>query len=154
MLNHGLNISRAIVLAILLLSGDTKASDRDAVNSRIAEVIAKVRAGNTVDDRAAAAEPLCELTRGHNNARKVDPATVQEIISLLDIPEDSVRNWVACALGNIGPPAKAAIPKLQKLLREVDCLSVDKSSADTIIWALKRMGATLPPLPCLAPRRK
>jgi hypothetical protein len=153
MLNLRSSISLTIVLAILLYSGGTKASDRDAVNSRIAEAIAKVRTGTTVNDRAAAAEPLCELTRGRNNARKVDSATITEIISLLDIPEDSVHNWVACALGNIGPPAKAAIPKLQKLLPEVDCLAVDKSSADTIIWALKKMGAKLPTLACLAPRK-
>lgn len=40
---------------------------------------------------------------------------------LLDIPDDSVREGVAAALGNVGRRADVAIPKLKELLPELDC---------------------------------
>ena len=43
---------------------------------------------------------------------------VPALIEALDDPEASVRFPVTVALGEIGPPAKAAVPKLKKMMDE------------------------------------
>ncbi len=75
----------------------------------------------------------------------IDDKTMADLISLLDIPDDSVRLWAATSLGNLGSRAKAAIPELLKLLPESDCLIGAVTSAVSIRTALKKMGVT--PLP-------
>lgn len=84
------------------------------------------------------------------NPNAVPGQTVTDLISLLDIPDDSVRYWVARSLGNLGPRAKAAIPQLQRLLAEVDCIQGTKTSASGIRFALTQMGVTTPPPVCEA----
>jgi len=69
------------------------------------------------------------------------------MVSLLETEEDSVRAWVAASLGHLGLRAKVAVPKLLKLLPEVDCLRGSLTSAPFIRVALKRMGKTPPPPP-------
>src|SRR5207237_3820411 len=82
---------------------------------QLSETMAKVRNGKTSNSRTDAAEHLQTLTR-RINPHKVDETTLTEIISLLDTQEDSVRAWVAASLGNLGPRAKVAAPRLLKLL--------------------------------------
>jgi hypothetical protein len=60
--------------------------------------------------RTNAAEDLAGLTRDID-PQQVDGATLSDVIALLDSDEDSVRFWVAGSLGNLGPRAKAAVPK-------------------------------------------
>jgi len=71
--------------------------------------------------------------------------TVADLVSLLDLPVG--RYWVAVSLGNLGTRAKTAIPKLQQILAEEDCLQVSKSAAECIRFALTQMGVTPPPPP-------
>jgi HEAT repeat protein len=94
--------------------------------------------------RTEAAEHLAELTRGIN-PKSVDDKTVADMVSLLDAPDDSVRAWVAAALGHLGRRAKVAVPKLLALLPEADCLQGDLTSAASIRPALSRMGVKPPP---------
>lgn len=108
------------------------------------ETIRKVRAGKTVDVRTDAARHLADLTR-RVNPKKVDDKTVADIVSLLNIPDDSVRYWVATALGSLGPRAKIAVPKLEELLPKADCLNGAITSASAIRYALIRMGVKPPP---------
>ena len=84
------------------------------------------------------------------NPKAVPDQTVADLISLLDIPDDSVRYWVATSLGNLGPRAKAAIPQLERLLAEVDCVKGSKTLASGIRFALTQMGVTTPPPVCEA----
>ena len=113
---------------------------------KLSETMAKIRQGKTVTYRTEAAQHLATLTHGAD-PNEVDDSTLTEMVSLLDTPEDSVRAWVAAALGLLGPRAKMAIPRLLKLLAEVDCLQGDLTSAASIRPALERMGATPPPPP-------
>jgi len=113
---------------------------------QITETMAKVRNGKTSTIRTDAAEHLAELTRGID-PNKVDDATLTELEYLLDTSEDSVRYWVAATLGNLGPRAKVAVPKLLKLLAEVDCARGSLTSAPAIRSALERIGVTPPPPP-------
>lgn len=110
------------------------------------ETIANVRSAKTVDARTEAAEHLAALTR-KMKSEDVTEGLVSDITSLLDSPDDSVRYWVATALGNIGPAAKAAIPKLERMLPTADCINGAITSASGIRYALIRMGVKPPPPP-------
>ena len=119
---------------------------RKHLKRQLSETMAKVRSAQTSTSRTDAAEHLATLTRGIN-PYKVDDITLAEMVSLLETEEDSVRAWVAAALGHLGPRAKAAVPKLLELLPEVDCLRGSLTSASFIRVALKRMGERRPPPP-------
>lgn len=115
---------------------------------QLRETIAKVqRMSGPSMARSNAAEHLSDLTE-KIDPKRVDDKTLRDLVSLLDTSDDSVRAWVASSLGNLGPRAKPAVPKLLEVLREVDCLQVELSSAAAIRPALKRIGVTPPPRRC------
>ena len=128
------------------VAGTAQASGGPARMEQIKATIAKVRSDKTVDARAEAAEHLASLTKkiGSNEATAT---LVTDITSLLDSPDDSVRYWVATALGNIGPAAKAAVPKLEEMLPKADCINGAITSASGIRYALIKMGVKPPPPP-------
>ena len=114
---------------------------------QIKETMAKVRSDKTVEARTEAAERLASLTQ-KITTKEVTEALVTDITSLLDSPDDSVRYWVATALGNLGPTAKAAVPKLQEMLPRADCINGAITSASGIRYALIKMGIKPPPPKC------
>jgi hypothetical protein len=120
-------------------------SDFNRRSPEVTQAIAKVREGATLEKRADAAEHVADLTSGIVGAW-VDDKALADLVSLLDTPEDPVRFWVAVTLGNLGYRAKTAIPKLQGLLPEADCLQEDLTVADAIRYALAQMRA-VPPSP-------
>jgi hypothetical protein len=117
------------------------------LTEQITQTIAKVGTGESSTARTEAAEHLADLTR-QVHAKSVDDKTIADLTSLLNTSDDSVRYWVARCLGNLGLRARAAIPELQKLLTEVDCLQGSKTSASGIRFALSQMDITPPPLRC------
>lgn len=131
---------------IAILAGAAHARDNGKHMKQLTETIAQVRMAKTIDARTDAAEHLANLTK-KIDPKEVDDKTLADLVSLLDTSDDSVRFWVAASLGNLGPRARAAVPKLLKILREVDCLNVELSSAPAIRVALKRIGVTPPPPP-------
>ena len=135
-----------LIALSLQLCAQTYSQPREQLKSQLSKTMAKVRNGGTVTSRTNAAERLAMLTRGID-PQKVDDRTLAEMVSLLDTKEDSVRAWVAAALGNLGRRAKVAVPRLLKLLPEVDCLRGELTSAPFIRVALKRIGETPPPRP-------
>jgi hypothetical protein len=139
--------------ATMLLLWNADAARSTTRMDQIKETIMRVRTGGTVDARTDAAEHLAQLAR-KADPKVVDDETINEMISLLDSPDDSVRAWVAAALGYLGPRAKSAIPKLLSILPLSDCLTVSLSSAPAIRLAITRMGETPPPPPnCGGSRR-
>jgi len=149
MVENGSKLWFAVIASacFFLLSVTLYAKGDHTSTKQLTETIEKVRTGATPAARTEAAEHLAELTRGiHPN--KVDDTTLEALVSLLDTSEDSVRYWVARCLGNLGPRARIAIPKLQKILAEVDCIQGSKTSASGIRFALAQMGVTPPPPNC------
>lgn len=114
--------------------------------NQINETLTKIRSEGTVNSRTEAAEQLASLTRKVSH-KEVSEALVTEIASLLDSPDDSVRFWVATALGNLGPLAKPAAPKLEKMLPSADCINGAITSASGIRYALIKMDIKPPPPP-------
>jgi hypothetical protein len=118
----------------------------DVFKRQITETISKVRTGATPEIRADAAEHLADLTSGTSDW--VADIPIADMVSLVDTQEDPVRFWVAVTLGNLGYGARSAIPKLQALLPQADCLWGDLTVADAIRYALARMHAAVPPPTC------
>lgn len=136
----------ALYVVFLAVAATAQATGAPANLAQVKEAIAKVRSGRSVDARTAAAEHLASLM-WKISSKDVTEAFVAEITSLLDSPDDSVRYWVATALGNLGPRAKAAIPKLKEMLPKADCINGAITSASGIRYALIRMGVRPPPRP-------
>jgi hypothetical protein len=139
---------RSLVVSMLLFltSNMVYAATDPALNAKLEEAVAKVRSGDSRTTRTEAAEHLAELTH-RVRPNSVDDKTIADMVSLLDIPDDSVRGWTAAALGHLGRRAKVAAPKLLALLAEVDCLEGDLTSAASIRPALERMGVKPPAQP-------
>jgi hypothetical protein len=135
------------VALALPLPGVTRAQAKPDINQQLQRAIARVRKAKTITAKSDAAERLVTLI-DDRDCSDVTDQTIQSLISLLDMPEDSVRTWVAAALGQIGPRAKAAVPKLLSILADIECKDLDFSSEATIPIALKRMGVTPPPRNC------
>lgn len=144
------NAHRIAILCVafaFLQPGIAKAKARPDINQELQSTMAKVRKAKTTTARSDAAEHLVALI-DDRDCSDVTDQTIQSLISLLDMPDDIVRTWVAAVLGQIGPRAKGAVPKLLTILAEVECENLDFSSAATIPIALGKMGVTPPPLNC------
>ena len=136
-----------VLFALSAVAGIAQAGGVPALTTQIKETMAKARTDKTVDARTEAAEHLASLTR-KISSKEVTEALVTDITSLLDSPDDSVRYWVATALGNLGPAAKAAVPKLEEMLPKADCINGAITSASGIRYALIKMGVKPPPSKC------
>lgn len=131
-------------LLVLLFPLVGRANTKEDINKQLLDAITTIRKAKTPAARYKAAQGLGAITY-EKDCSSVDDKTIQALISLLDIEDDGVRMWVASDLGDIGPRAKAAVPKLISILSVSDSMTWDHSSAATIPIALKRMGVD-PPL--------
>ena len=122
------------------------AAGKATLKEQFGQEMKQVREGSTSRIRNQAAEDLA-LMAGKMKPDEIDDRAVTDLISLLDLQEDSMRYWIARTLGNLGPRAKPAIPKLLGLLPEADCLEGSKTSASGIRFALVQLGETPPPRP-------
>lgn len=144
MTTMGALVGLAALLAVL--AGHAPARKDVGTTKQLEAAIVRVRSAKTVDARTDAAERVANLTR-RIRPNTVSDKVVGELVSLLDSPDDSVRFWVATALGNLGLRAKVAIPKLRELLPKADCLNGAITSASAIRYALIKMGVKPPPPP-------
>jgi hypothetical protein len=103
-----------------------------------------VRAGHTETDGTFAADRLYELVR-EMKQEEIDDSSISSLIALLEPREDGVRNAVAACLRDIGPRARAAVPRLLQILSEVECLNVSVTSEEMVRQALERLGEPPPP---------
>jgi hypothetical protein len=141
-------LSAAIVMSSLKVGAQpSNAEAQPSLKDEVYLTVSLVQIGKTSNERSIAAQLLCELTRG-NASRQVDDPSLDSIIALLDSDDDSVRYWVALCLGNFGPRAKAATPKLLKIVDQTDCVKASKTSASAARVTLKRIGAEVPSSKC------
>jgi len=146
--NTGLWLTMVALVSSCALLAQAPAKVNRASIKDIPATITRIRdSSKTQTERTDAAERLSKLTR-RSNANTVDDATLRDIISLLDSDEDGVRAWVAASLGNLGPRAKAAVPKLLAILPDADCLTGSLTSAPAIRSALIKIGVTPPATKC------
>ena len=137
------------VTCLMLMTGRANGTDNATLLKQIQETIGKVRtmSGPSMA-RTNEAEHLSKLTR-RIDPKGIDDKTLENLISLLDTSDDSVRRWVAGALGFLGPRARTAVPALLKVMHETDCLELkEMTSAGAARVALKRIGVTPPPPDC------
>jgi hypothetical protein len=150
MISRRYRVLLAIICTALAIARAATANtepDRALMNDLI-QTIAKVRTGESATVRTDAAERLSRLAK-RMKPQDVDDKTLSDLVSLLDTHEDSVRAWVAASLGNLGPRAKVAAPRLLEILAQVECIPVvgGLTSEGAIRLALKRMGVKVPPPP-------
>jgi HEAT repeat protein len=138
--------TRALFLSLLIGTAiaSTAGATKPEINKQLHSAILRVRHAKTANAKYDAVTHIAMITEDIDSSR-VSDVTISELISLLDEPEDFVRMWVAVSLGDIGPRASASVPKLLKILDEVECEIRDQSSEATIPIALKRMNVTPPP---------
>ena len=123
------------------------AEDNDGLVMKIRENIASIRVlpiGSS--DQQSAAAHLALLSK-QVDPQTVDDQTFSEMVSLLDVHDDTVRAWAATSLGNLGQRAKPAIPKLLRLLSQAEPSAGSLTLADVIRYQLKRLGVNPSPSP-------
>jgi len=84
------------------------------------------------------AQELSQWVSRHPN--DVSATDIDLLANLLSDDEDSVRLWIAGALGQLGDKAKNAVPQLQKALQERPCENTPATSAGALRLALSRIG--------------
>lgn len=140
----------ACVSCLAPLTAMADGADDARILRELRETISKVRTmSGPSRERGDAAAHLAQLTE-KIDPKKVDDNTLADLVSLLDTSDDSVRMWVAGALGHLGPRAKVAVPALMTFIRESGCPEVVAGviPADAARVALKRIGVTPPPRDC------
>lgn len=155
-----LGLKPLAALACTLFMATTTCAAHSGSNAKllrqIQETIAKIQAmkGPPSMARTNEAEHLSDLTE-KINPEKVDNRTLNKLICLLDnAPDDSVRLWVAAAIGNLGPRARPAVPALLRDIQENDCIPLaEMTSAGAARVALKRIGVMPPPRNCAGKRK-
>jgi HEAT repeat protein len=142
----------ALLTTMLLFSTKSEAQavkldPQSIIKQEVDETVTLVRIGQSSNERYIAAMLLCDITYG-DASKLVDDESLRSIIALLDNSDDAVRYWVALCLGNFGPRAKPAVPKLLSILDQTDCVKAALTAASAIRVALKKIGADVPPSKC------
>jgi HEAT repeat protein len=109
-------------------------------DSLVAIETSAIKSEPSVNARTEDARKLADQIR--RNGLVVSDADIKLLADMLSDRDDSVRYWIAMALGYIGPRAQQAVPALEKALREIQCVHASKTSADAIRLALTKIGAT------------
>ena len=141
---HRSRTLQAAAIGFLFGSACIQALSRPVDLNQFEKTVRLIRSGQTIDARTNAAEHLATLVKKGRNGG-FSETEVTQIISLLDSSDDSVRYWIAIAIGHIGPSGKRAIPKLLAMLPEAEKTNGTITSADGIRFALIKMGVKPPP---------
>lgn len=140
-------IKVVFTIVLLITAQEAHALPERWLNAKLEEAIQVARTDPPeAPEKMEALKRIAWLTHGVQPLL-VSDQTIYDMMSLLDIPDDEVRLYIAGALGNLGPRARIAVPKLLAVLAEVKCLRGSLTSTATIRPALEKMGATLPPYP-------
>lgn len=114
----------AVVVNALIAEGPKKGEPRDVLRMREAavrclgafgaEARGSVAALAGLLDKTSSSTPNSELIMA--TLRQIGPEAVPTLLGLLENGNERVRYEAVVALGQIGPSAKAALPRLRKLL--------------------------------------
>jgi HEAT repeat protein len=107
--------------------------------SAVAVEVDKIRSEPSSAARSKHAQQLADQIR-QNKLAVLDGADIDLLANLLTDRDDSVRYWIAMALGYLGPRARQSVPALEKALKERECDHSSKTSASGIEFALSRIG--------------
>ena len=107
----------------------------------------KIKQETSVGKRTQCAEQLAGSIKSKGQ-QSVSDADIDSLASMMSDRDDSVRYWIATALGYVGPRAHHAIPQLEQALRERACDNSSKTSASAIRLAMSRIGVKVPEFPC------
>jgi hypothetical protein len=133
-------VSIAILCAAEIASAETATCDRSCRMdlSELDAIVEKIEREPDIAARTELAEKLMQLVR-KDPTRPYSPSLVGRVSNLLDDPADSVRYWVATALGLMGPKASAALPKLERALQVARKIKATKTSEAAIRIAIQRI---------------
>jgi hypothetical protein len=115
----------------------------------VLRLVEKLKGEPTVTPRPARtdeAEQLADLVKARRDAT-VPQGVIRALADLMTDRDDSVRYWVAMALGFLGPQAVEAVPALQDALNRIGEHPAETTSLSGILFALERINATTPPSP-------
>lgn len=138
-----------ITVGILLLawfsamsaSASSRPERQSDTVANIERLITQIQTEQSPRIRWDLAQQLSDLVRRADPA-DINTDVIDHIAGLLSDRADFVRLWAAVALGNIGPPARRAIPALEKALSELPVLY----SGAVMQPALDSSGAIVPAL--------
>jgi hypothetical protein len=139
-------IAGSMLIGLTLVSG-TCAAHAKTAQSDVLHAIREVRKTTGPNEKMDAAEHLRDVVLAAD-ANDIDDQAIHALASLLDIHLDSVRYWVAEALGHFGPRAKFAAPKLRRILSAEECVIAETSSEDMVRQTLERVGSPVPARKC------
>lgn len=111
--------------------------DRNVIN-----LVDQIKTTDSHDKRVNSSEGLYKLVTISRS--EISEGTIDKLIELLDIKDDSARYWIARSVGALGSRGYRAVPKLKSVLNEVDCIKGSKTSASGIRFALVQIGEREP----------
>jgi len=153
MINKNISIFVFTTCLCLLMCADAMAKQKVSKN-QISEAIEKIKTSALpTRQRDEAASELYDLTL-NIDPKNIDDETLNNMIELLDMPRVPLE--VASSLANLKSRGKKAIPKILRLLNEVECdyEFVDSMAQsgiameDVLRNVLKRMGVKHPVVNC------
>jgi HEAT repeat protein len=128
----------AVAAIVGLVSESSSAGGQTSEWDAVLTLVERIKAEPAVTPRTEKAQELAHVVK-EREAKTAPKEVIQALAGLMADRDDSVRYWVAMALGYMGPQADDAIPALEKALREIEGSPASKTSESAIRLALKRI---------------
>jgi hypothetical protein len=127
-----------LVLALLATPVFSQTEKTQDVPSLLTE-IERIKAEKPSMVRYKGAQQLLDSVKA-KGSQNVTEREIEALTGMMADQDDSIRYWIATALGYVGPRAKLAVPNLEAALKEVECSMSSKTSASSIRSALEKIG--------------
>lgn len=133
------------IFSCLLLAASCGTQEKPAENRRASIVAAHIdafRKGPSAEQEEHIWTDL--IDRFHRNPELASDEDMNALIKLMSAPNDMDRERAAIVLGELGMRARPAAPALISAFKEVECLRVDRSSAQSIAAVLTKINVPIP----------
>src|SRR5262245_37493320 len=135
----------AVAVAGLLSASRSFATTRSSATDPdewqpVLTLVEQIKAEPDVGPRTHHAEEVSDFVRA-KNGKSAPKSGIRALAGLMTDRHDSVRYWIAMALGFFGPQAIEAVPALQTALKEIEGRPGSKTSESAIRLALRRINA-------------
>src|SRR4051794_18236572 len=112
----------ALALMCLWLIGSNVCAEDIGLDSRIQSIVSEIEHESDSKTRIAAAKRLSQTIRSLPKVAlvNIEQDSIVAISSLLGDRLDAVKAYAAIALGDIGPPAKIAVPALEAGIKRME----------------------------------